>query len=111
MTREEQLACLKDRPCGVCKHHTEDGCSKWSCVFDEEPKEIQISEIPDNITNGDVIKTLFPKAEVYLQEWEDFKSVVVWFENPRAAVDFTWDWWDAPYKVESEGRLVKVSQG
>lgn len=26
---------LKDRPCEVCEFHGENGCSKWSCVFDE----------------------------------------------------------------------------
>ena len=36
---------LTDRPCSVCDYHTEDGCSKWDCVFEEvnadatEPKE------------------------------------------------------------------------
>lgn len=25
---------LTDRPCAVCKCHTEDGCSKWECVFE-----------------------------------------------------------------------------
>jgi len=35
----EKLRHLKDRPCEVCKCHTEYGCSKWSCVFEEEVKE------------------------------------------------------------------------
>ena len=26
---------LKDRPCEVCEFHGENGCCKWSCVFDE----------------------------------------------------------------------------
>lgn len=39
MTREELLACLEDRPCNVCEFHTEEGCNKWSCVFEEEPDE------------------------------------------------------------------------
>ena len=38
MTREEQLACLEDRPCSVCKFHT-DVCNRWACVFEEEPEE------------------------------------------------------------------------
>ena len=25
---------LTDRPCAVCKCHTDDGCSKWECVFE-----------------------------------------------------------------------------
>ena len=38
MTREEQLACLEDRPCSVCKFHT-DRCNRWTCVFEDEPEE------------------------------------------------------------------------
>jgi len=38
MTREEQLACLEDRPCAVCNFYT-DGCSRWTCVFEEKPEE------------------------------------------------------------------------
>lgn len=41
MTREEMLACLNDRPCDVCKFHTENGCARWSCVFEEEPDSEQ----------------------------------------------------------------------
>jgi len=39
MTREEMLACLTDRPCNVCKFHAENGCAKWSCVFEEKPDD------------------------------------------------------------------------
>ena len=40
MTREEQLACLTDRPCNVCKFHKENGCCKWNCVFEEKPDDV-----------------------------------------------------------------------
>lgn len=56
--------------------------------------------ISDNPTNGDVIKTMFPKAQVYVQEWRDFKAVVVWFDNAQVSHDFTWEWWNAPYKFK-----------
>ena len=39
MTREEQLACLNDRPCEVCKFHKESGCERWACAFEEEPED------------------------------------------------------------------------
>ena len=26
---------LKDRPCEVCEFHSENGCSKWECVFEK----------------------------------------------------------------------------
>lgn len=41
MTREEMLACLEDRPCNVCKYHTEKGCKRWACVFEEEPDDTE----------------------------------------------------------------------
>ena len=28
---------LLDRPCSVCEFHKENGCCKWSCVFEQEP--------------------------------------------------------------------------
>lgn len=39
MTREDILACLKDRPCNVCKFRFDDGCHKWECVFEQEPDD------------------------------------------------------------------------
>lgn len=39
----------------------------------------QCTPIPDNATNGDIIKTLFPQEG-------DFET------------DFDTDWWNAPYK-------------
>lgn len=30
----EQTSHLTDRPCPVCEFHTENGCSKWNCVFE-----------------------------------------------------------------------------
>lgn len=46
MTREELLDCLTDRPCDVCKFHTETGCSKWKCVFEEPIDENKGEWIP-----------------------------------------------------------------
>lgn len=37
--KKRALSYLRDRPCEVCKCHTEHGCSEWSCVFEEEVKE------------------------------------------------------------------------
>ena len=25
---------LTDRPCAVCKHRSENGCTEWKCIFD-----------------------------------------------------------------------------
>ena len=29
----EQIGCLTDRPCPVCRFKTENGCNRWECVF------------------------------------------------------------------------------
>ena len=34
----EQISHLKDRPCEVCDFHSDNGCSKWKCVFEEGTK-------------------------------------------------------------------------
>ena len=44
MTIAEQLSCLTDRPCDVCKFHTENGCDRWECVFEEEPDDCEYYE-------------------------------------------------------------------
>ena len=44
MTREEMLACLKDRPCAVCVFKHEDGCHRWTCVFEEEPDDDKVKK-------------------------------------------------------------------
>ena len=31
----EQTSHLTDRPCEVCEFHSDNGCSKWKCVFEE----------------------------------------------------------------------------
>lgn len=32
----EQTSHLIDRPCEACEFHKDNGCSKWSCVFEED---------------------------------------------------------------------------
>lgn len=34
----EQTSHLKDRPCEVCEFHSDKGCSKWKCIFEEGTK-------------------------------------------------------------------------
>ena len=29
----EQIGCLTDRPCSVCRFKTENGCNRFECVF------------------------------------------------------------------------------
>ena len=31
----ELITRLNNRPCEACEYHSDNGCSKWDCVFDE----------------------------------------------------------------------------
>lgn len=35
----ELISHLKDRPCEACEFYTEEGCSKWECVFEGSDAE------------------------------------------------------------------------
>lgn len=32
----ENISHLTDRPCDACEYHKENGCSRWSCVFERK---------------------------------------------------------------------------
>ena len=52
--------------------------------------------LPDNATNGDMIKAMFPNAEYEVRE------CVVIFTFGGVKRELPIGWWNAPYKAESE---------
>lgn len=56
--------------------------------------------IPEGATNGDVIKAMFPDAEI--EKWNEYSTVRVWFGTEDTK--FTMDWWNTLYKTESEDK-------
>ena len=64
-------------------------------------EEVNAIEIPENATNGDVIKLLFPQIEVKTVNL--LVEVFYLDSNDRdTETDFYANWWNAPYKAESE---------
>ena len=59
---------------------------------------MQIVDIPNNTTNGDMIKALFPNNP-YTQLIHD---IALYADESRQEiiVQFPMAWWDAPYKEE-----------
>lgn len=60
--------------------------------------------IPDNATNGDVIKALYNPYRIF--EYVN-SSVHVYltedsFNIGEYEMNFNWDWWNAPYRREAE---------
>ena len=53
--------------------------------------------IPDNATNGDVIKAMFPTYDIEIEG----NYVTCWIDEYKW-IGFNGDWWNAPYKTESE---------
>lgn len=52
-----------------------------------------------DVTNGDVIKAMFPDAEIFIDEtFKNCKYVLVWFKDSKVSHDFNWNWWNSPYK-------------
>ena len=64
-------------------------------------KKVNAIEIPENATNGDVIKVMFPNGKViecdeavgYEQMLDDKYSYCSWFDGL---------WWNAPYRKEGK---------
>lgn len=66
----------------------------YRAITDQSAKVIVL---PDNPTNGDVIKAVFPNAKVEIGRL----AAIVDFSN-RETDAFFFDWWNAPYKREVE---------
>lgn len=52
-------------------------------------------KIPDNATNGDVIKALFPNEIIELSGG--------YYESYIRGMSFKYDWWNTPYTKELQG--------
>lgn len=71
---------------------------KVDMAYDFEFEKVDFIEIPDNATNGDMINTLFPNAKNIRVDGGYPLNYIIegeWHRNLK-------EWWNAPYKVESE---------
>ena len=62
----------------------------------EDAPTVEAIPIPDNATNGDMIRALFPNNKYV--EGEKFVIIQGVTEN----ISLWNNWWNAPYKLESE---------
>jgi len=63
---------------------------------------IQAIPIPDNATNGDMIKALFPNAKTWEVTRDDFQCTYISSKDICGIVALPLSWWNAPYKKEVE---------
>lgn len=59
-------------------------------------------DIPNNATNGDVIKALFPNCLICGETGESFVSFWYTKEEDGRYVNFRKFWWDSPYKENKQ---------
>ena len=56
--------------------------------------------LPDNPTNGDMIMTIFPNADI--EYWAEYSTYNVEFPNDNDVKHFSYDWWNAPYERSTD---------
>jgi hypothetical protein len=65
---------------------------------DINDKAINAIPIPDNATNGDIIKAVFPNASTWI-EYDSNGDVMRFDVVENTTLEcFNLDWWNAPYK-------------
>lgn len=86
-----------------------DKCGKWLKWADHDEKNLLfkvdfLSVIPNNATNGDVIKVTFPYSDIVYHEKGDLVDayVTVFIDDSDTCQDYSLDWWNAPYKRGEE---------
>lgn len=72
-----------------------------------------VIDIPNNATNGDMIKAMFPNAKYqHIIKLSGVNYMMIYginglYDNQGnwcdREVSFNDDWWNSPYKTESEG--------
>lgn len=55
---------------------------------------------PRNPTNGDMIKVLFPNAEIFRRDEYGYQYVFVTIQDMGNSWKIRGEWWDAPYRKE-----------
>jgi hypothetical protein len=99
MTNGEKLEQIF--PNGICPFS-----KGWLSAKYREPNFPTISlekaiPIPDGATNGDVIKAMFPSIDASVSGDGDVVDV---YNLGIYCQTFDTEWWNAPYRVESEGK-------
>lgn len=60
--------------------------------------------IPDNATNGEVIKAMFPNMKI---RWETVSRIGITYKNNQDYItEFDLSWWNAPYQKGGKGEVI-----
>lgn len=96
-----------DLPCcplKSCRYHFDGNCTDAKhyedCILMRE-----MVQIPQNATNGYVIKAMFPNIDFTEMAYTVHATTSVTSNGVKGGIsyDFWKDWWNAPYKEERSG--------
>lgn len=59
------------------------------------------------VTNGEVIKALFPSAEVFETDGFGYEYIYVTVDKSSSSWKIQREWWDSPYKEAEDGTNEK----
>ena len=66
-------------------------------------KDLEFITLPDNATNGDMIKAMFPNTRIYESGLDHLSVEVRIGEYPaELTMNVSGKWWDSPYRKEQE---------
>jgi len=91
----EQITDLKD----AYDKGYKDGQEALALHYKLCKEEGSIIAIPDGATNGDMIKALFPDAEIIFKDGF-YETTVDWHTKTHRCHLFDNDWWNSPYRKE-----------
>jgi hypothetical protein len=83
-------------------------CTRGGTLFDTEKiinslPTADVISIPEGATNGDMMKAMFPDAKVNNTKYSYVVEVKLPYHSKYdTGLLFDKDWWNAPYKRESE---------
>ena len=87
-------------PLKSCRYQNDGNCTDNKCYEDCILRNMV--QIPDNATNGDVIKAVFPNIE-WTGNCQDVDFYMLDGDTPYSAKMNTFrSWWNAPYKREGD---------
>lgn len=93
MTNKEAIEKLRTRYLTMSQCLNKEELNRANAALDKA------IEIPNNPTNGDMFKAVFSAKEIGIDEWYQNIGVSM---NDGYKRYFSLDWWNAPYKAESE---------
>ena len=101
---EDAISCLNDiavREANLFEHILDKNSETYVQAVDMGIKALEQQNFKGK-TNGDVIKAMFPNAEIIEIERFGYQYIYLTIDNLGSSWRIRKEWWNSPYKTESE---------